>query len=150
MFTGSENYCIHKINTYFCIKKIETTSKRLSPTERGEGKKINQGSMIKSDRWHPILERIVKQGLSEEAILKRWSWGQNGQKGGSNLKTRQKVTQVEGRTKAKALRWEARMSLECLRKKKASAARKWGGWGAWRWGEGGWLRLGLWGPCRSR
>lgn len=64
MFTGSENYCLHTINTYFYIKKnVETTSKRLSPTERGEGKKIKQESVIKGDRWHPILEKIAKEGL---------------------------------------------------------------------------------------
>lgn len=73
MFTGSENYCLHTINTYFYIKKIETTSKRLSPIERGEGKKINQDSVIKGDRWHPILEKIAKEGLCEERILKHWS-----------------------------------------------------------------------------
>lgn len=34
------------------------------------------------------------------------------------VKISQKVTQTEGMTRGRALRWEARMSLECLRKRK--------------------------------
>lgn len=39
------------------------------------------------------------------------------------IKISQKVTQTEGMTRGRALRWEARMSLECLRKRK----------GQWGW-----------------
>lgn len=74
MFTRSKNYYIHKTLIFYIKKKIETTSKRLLPKVRGEGKTVNQSADLRgAGGWLLILERKAKEALSEEVTLKHWS-----------------------------------------------------------------------------
>lgn len=100
LFTHNKHLFLHKKNR---DNKQEVISNR-----KRWGEKINRDSVIKGDRWHPMLGKLAKEDLCGEAILKHWSWSQNGQQEGSNLKIKQKVTANRGNDKSQGPDWGGR------------------------------------------